>query len=63
MNEAAIESPCILVCVIDNHTGFCLGCARTLHEIAEWSVMGNDERRRVMAHLPKRHERLKKRED
>lgn len=63
MNTAAIESPCILVCVMDSQTGFCLGCARTLDEIAGWSMMDSDERRAVMALLAQRHERLEKREN
>ncbi|MGO1160517.1 DUF1289 domain-containing protein [Brucella pseudogrignonensis] len=63
MNTAAIESPCILVCVMDSQTGFCLGCARTLDEIAGWSSMSNDQRRAVMALLAQRHERLEKREN
>nr|WP_247875259.1 MULTISPECIES: DUF1289 domain-containing protein [Brucella/Ochrobactrum group] len=60
---ATIESPCILVCVIDHHSGFCLGCARTLEEIATWSAMDNGARRTVMALLPARHEKMKKKED
>lgn len=63
MNTAAIESPCILVCVMDSQTGFCLGCARTLDEIAGWSTLDSDERRAVMALLAQRHERLEKREN
>ncbi|WP_094507053.1 DUF1289 domain-containing protein [Brucella thiophenivorans] len=63
MNAVDIESPCILVCVIDSESGFCLGCARTLDEIAGWSTMGNDERRAVMMLLAQRHERLEKREN
>lgn len=62
MNAATIESPCILVCVMDIQTGFCLGCARTFDEIAEWSSMGDDQRRAIMALLPARHEILEKKE-
>ncbi|HWT61019.1 MAG TPA: DUF1289 domain-containing protein [Ochrobactrum sp.] len=62
MNAATIESPCILVCVMDIQTGFCLGCARTLDEIAGWSSMDDDQRRAVMALLPARHEKLEKKE-
>lgn len=62
MNAATIESPCILVCVMDIQTGFCLGCARTLDEIAEWSSMSDDQRRAIMALLPARHEILEKKE-
>ncbi|MBX3596395.1 MAG: DUF1289 domain-containing protein [Rhizobiaceae bacterium] len=50
----AIESPCILVCSIDERTGFCFGCGRTRSEIAEWIEMTSEERREIMAELPAR---------
>ncbi|MBV2142868.1 DUF1289 domain-containing protein [Falsochrobactrum sp. TDYN1] len=62
MNITAIESPCILVCAMDSRTGFCLGCARTLNEIARWTSMGNQERQAILALLPTRHERMEKKE-
>jgi len=49
--------------VIDSESGYCLGCARTLDEIARWSALRQDERQAVMALLPARHEKLKKKED
>ena len=51
-----IESPCILVCVTDQRTGFCFGCGRTRDEIAAWIEMTPVERRTVMAQLPERLE-------
>lgn len=51
---AAIESPCILVCVIDQRTGYCFGCGRTQGEIGEWLTMTPETRRAVMAELPAR---------
>lgn len=48
---AAIESPCIDVCVIDPETGYCEGCGRTLDEIAEWSSYTSTVRRQIMAEL------------
>ncbi|NKC22265.1 DUF1289 domain-containing protein [Ochrobactrum oryzae] len=56
MDTTTIASPCILVCTIDPETGFCLGCARTLDEIARWSSMSADERLAVWALLADRHE-------
>ncbi len=41
-------SPCISVCQIDNKTGLCLGCRRTLDEIRDWIIMNPEERRRVL---------------
>jgi predicted Fe-S protein YdhL (DUF1289 family) len=53
---AAIESPCILVCSIDQTTGYCFGCGRTRDEIAGWIEMTPETRRAVMAELPARLE-------
>ena len=50
-----IESPCVRICTMDADTGLCVGCARTLDEIARWSAMDAAERARVMAELPARH--------
>lgn len=50
----AIESPCILVCSIDDRTGYCFGCGRTRDEIASWLTMTPATRRAVMADLPGR---------
>jgi predicted Fe-S protein YdhL (DUF1289 family) len=49
-----IESPCILVCSIDDKTGYCFGCGRTRGEIADWIAMSPPQRRAVMALLPAR---------
>jgi hypothetical protein len=39
---------------MDPERGVCLGCARTLEEIARWGSMSDEERERVMAELPQR---------
>ena len=54
-----VESPCVKVCVVDPRTGLCLGCHRTVEEIAGWSAMTREARRAVMAELPKREKRAK----
>jgi predicted Fe-S protein YdhL (DUF1289 family) len=41
-------SPCISVCQIDEATGWCLGCKRTIEEIREWMIMPPEERQRVL---------------
>ena len=48
------ETPCIAVCMIDPGTSLCLGCGRTLPEIARWPRMGTAERQAVMALLAAR---------
>jgi predicted Fe-S protein YdhL (DUF1289 family) len=52
-----METPCINVCVIEAETGLCAGCGRSLDEIARWSTMSGEERRRIMAGLAERRRR------
>jgi predicted Fe-S protein YdhL (DUF1289 family) len=47
-------SPCNAVCALHPETGFCRGCFRTIDEIAAWTTMTAEERRRVLALLPAR---------
>jgi len=50
----AIASPCTTVCTIDPRSGLCLGCGRTLDEIARWASLTESERTRIMTELPQR---------
>ena len=47
-------SPCNKVCVMDEHNRYCLGCKRTLGEIARWGEMTDAERMLVLAGLAAR---------
>jgi uncharacterized protein len=47
------SSPCIGVCKLDVH-GVCIGCLRTIEEIAAWTRMTELQRRQVVAFLVKR---------
>jgi predicted Fe-S protein YdhL (DUF1289 family) len=49
-----IASPCTKVCVMDAEGRYCLGCRRTLDEIARWTEMTDEERARVIEELPGR---------
>lgn len=51
---SVIESPCIKVCQIETTTGWCLGCGRSLREIAAWTSYTETERARVGEDLPRR---------
>ena len=44
---SAVNSPCNSVCRMDAEGLYCIGCFRTLEEIAGWSGF-DDERRRVI---------------
>jgi len=42
-----VESPCIQVCTLDAQQ-ICVGCGRSLAEIAAWSRMSAQEKRAVI---------------
>lgn len=48
------ESPCILVCAMDRANAFCLGCHRSLDEIARWSRASDGEKRAILAAVAQR---------
>ena len=39
------QSPCRSICKLSDDEEVCMGCGRTLHEIARWSSMSCDEKR------------------
>jgi len=53
-----MKSPCVKVCIMDPERDVCMGCARTLEEIARWAVMTDAERAGVMDALAARRARL-----
>jgi predicted Fe-S protein YdhL (DUF1289 family) len=53
-----METPCVDVCEIDPASGLCIGCGRSVEEIAHWTEMSPTERRAIMAILPARRQRL-----
>ena len=56
--KARLKTPCINVCLLDDETGSCVGCGRTLAEIAAWATMSDTQRRAIMAALPARMNQL-----
>jgi len=52
--QETAASPCISICVIDEPTGLCAGCYRTLAEIAGWIDLSAPERRAIIEELPLR---------
>lgn len=56
-----IESPCVLVCMLDNATGWCLGCGRTGEEIAGWTQADPGRRKSILDQIPHRIAHLRQR--
>lgn len=50
MVRSGPASPCINVCVLDDH-GCCKGCRRTITEIGRWSRMSAEEQWTVVARI------------
>jgi len=51
-----VPSPCVNICRMDEASGLCEGCLRTLDEIACWSLLDDAEKREVWQQLARRRE-------
>lgn len=60
-SRSEVQSPCVKLCVVHPQERICVGCYRSIDEIAAWSRMSHDARAAIMAELPSRAPRLQKR--
>jgi len=58
MSDKPISTPCIQVCIVDGESGLCLGCYRTLDEVARWGRFSEARRTAIMGELPARRGRI-----
>lgn len=49
-----VPSPCVSVCRMDERSGLCLGCWRTIAEIRAWSTSDDDTRRKLWTTIEQR---------
>lgn len=56
-----ISSPCVKLCVVHPEERLCVGCYRTIEEIAVWSRLTDEARAAIVADLPARAPRLARR--
>ena len=56
LKPSDVASPCIDVCTLDPATQVCLGCYRTIEEIAAWGAASNAERAAIVVELARRRE-------
>jgi len=49
-----VPSPCVKVCALDARTGYCVGCYRTIDEVASWLEMTPAEKRAVLERVERR---------
>ncbi|HEX7639864.1 MAG TPA: DUF1289 domain-containing protein [Burkholderiaceae bacterium] len=57
METTPVPSPCVNICQVDPASGLCVGCRRTLDEIAAWSRLDDAAKRVVWLQLPGRRPR------
>jgi predicted Fe-S protein YdhL (DUF1289 family) len=50
----AAASPCISVCKMNDASGLCEGCFRTIDEIAHWASMNDEGKRAVWLRIESR---------
>ncbi|MEL6822507.1 MAG: DUF1289 domain-containing protein [Calditrichota bacterium] len=53
-DKKMVPSPCIRICRIDEEKQVCIGCLRTLNEIASWGSYTEAEKLRVYEHISNR---------
>jgi predicted Fe-S protein YdhL (DUF1289 family) len=53
-----MKSPCIKICQMDPARAVCIGCCRSLDEIARWGSMSEAEQLEVLNQIPERRRRL-----
>ena len=56
--EGEIPSPCISICRVNESTGCCEGCFRTLGEIASWSSADDEGKRGIWKMIEQRMDAL-----
>lgn len=52
--QEEIQSPCIGVCSMDDASGYCYGCYRTIEEIKGWWGMSQSEQKTLLSVLDAR---------
>jgi predicted Fe-S protein YdhL (DUF1289 family) len=49
-----VPSPCVKVCALDPQKGYCVGCFRTVDEVAGWLEMSAEDKRAVLERVSRR---------
>ena len=55
MSKIKIISPCIGVCELDEESDICVGCLRSVDEIANWPQLDNEKAMQIMEQIKDRY--------
>ena len=58
MSNDIVSSPCQQICQMNPQTGYCIGCLRTIDEIANWLEMSTEEKRTVLQRIDERRKAI-----
>lgn len=53
-DKKEVQSPCISVCSMNEKTGFCHGCYRSMDEIEKWWDLNNLQKQAILDKLGER---------
>lgn len=53
-----VPTPCINICEMDQASGLCRGCLRTIDEIVSWGQASDEAKRAVWLRIRAREEKL-----
>lgn len=56
--QGLVPSPCINVCQMDQATGLCQGCMRTINEIVAWGSASDEYKRAVLELIREREQHI-----
>lgn len=54
VKENKIMSPCVGICQIDEKSQLCIGCFRSVHEIAIWPQIDYEKASEIISQISKR---------
>jgi predicted Fe-S protein YdhL (DUF1289 family) len=58
MSDLDIQSPCIGVCIMNDLSGLCQGCYRTMDEIQQWWDLDSHQKKEVLHKATERETQL-----
>jgi len=53
-----LASPCVNICQMDERSGLCQGCQRSIEEIAAWSAASSAQKRAILEAVAQRRAAL-----
>lgn len=56
VSMSKVTSPCVNICRMDADNTLCLGCFRTLDEIAQWSRVADETKLAILTAVAKRRD-------